>query len=290
MIDPVHFEILPFGKGEAEAAELPERVRLTVTCSPKHGLDESIATATRLRALGHSVTLHLAARMVRGRDHLDDLLARMKENGIDDAFVIGGDATPPHGPYGSSVELLPIIHEHPQRPVTIGIGGYPEGHPLIDDAELASALGQKAPLADYVTTQLCFDPDAVVRWIDGIRAGGIELPVLAGVPGIVDPTKLIEISMRVGVGPSLSFLRKQRGLRSLLRLSGRSADKLYDALSARDEIAGFHFYTFNRLRDTWEWHQGKHAGSNRISRTEEGGHRDGSQEPGREAASGRQRR
>ena len=32
MIDPVHFEILPFGKGEAEAAELPERVRLTVTC------------------------------------------------------------------------------------------------------------------------------------------------------------------------------------------------------------------------------------------------------------------
>ena len=90
MIDPVHFEILPFGKGEAEAAELPERVRLTVTCSPKHGLDESIATATRLRALGHSVTLHLAARMVRGRDHLDELLGRMKENGIDDAFVIGG--------------------------------------------------------------------------------------------------------------------------------------------------------------------------------------------------------
>jgi vanillate/3-O-methylgallate O-demethylase len=265
MIDPVHFEILPFGKGEAEAAELPERVRLTVTCSPKHGLDESIATATRLRALGHSVTLHLAARMVRGSDHLDDLLARMQENGIDDAFVIGGDATPPLGPYPSSVELLPIIHEHPQRPVTIGIGGYPEGHPLIDDTELAEALTQKAPLADYVTTQLCFDPEAVLRWITGIRATGIDLPVLAGVPGIVDPTKLLEISLRVGVGPSLSFLRKQRGLRSLLRLSGRSADKLYDALSASEEIAGFHFYTFNRLRDTWEWHREKHPSSHRIS-------------------------
>jgi vanillate/3-O-methylgallate O-demethylase len=265
MIDPVHFEILPFGKGEIEAAELPERVRLTVTCSPKHGLDESIGTATRLRALGHSVTLHLAARMVRGPDHLDELLATMKENGIDDAFVIGGDATPPHGPYASSVELLPIIHEHPQRPVTIGIGGYPEGHPLIDDAELAEALAQKAPLADYVTTQLCFDAEAVLRWIRGIRATGIDLPVLAGVPGIVDPTKLLEISMRVGVGPSLSFLRKQRGLRNLLRLSGRSADKLYDALASREEIAGFHFYTFNRLRDTWEWHREKHPGSHRIS-------------------------
>ena len=50
--------------------------------------------------------------MVRGREHLDELLGRMTENGIDDAFVIGGDATPPHGPYSSAVELLPIIHEH----------------------------------------------------------------------------------------------------------------------------------------------------------------------------------
>src|SRR4029079_2858390 len=245
------------------------------TCSPKHGLDESIGTATRLRALGHSVTLHLAARMVRGPDHLDELLARMKENGIDDAFVIGGDATPPHGPYASSVELLPIIHDHPRRPVTVGIGGYPARHPLLDDAALTEALAQKAPLADYVTTQLCFDPGAVLRWIEGIRATGIDLPVLAGVPGIVDPTKLLAISMRVGVGPSLSFLRKQRGLRNLLRLSGRSADRLYDALSSSEEIAGFHFYTFNRLRDTWERHQSKRAGSHRLSVPTKEGTQDG---------------
>jgi methylenetetrahydrofolate reductase (NADPH) len=265
MIDPVHFEILPFGKGEAEAAELPERVRLTVTCSPRHGLDESIATATRLRHLGHSVTLHLAARMVRGSDHLDELLGRMKENGIDDAFVIGGDATPPHGPHASAVELLPIIHEHRERPVTIGIAGYPEGNPLIDDGELANALAQKAPLADYVTTQLCFDPEAVLRWIRETRTSGIDLPVLVGIPGMVDRSKLLEISMRVGVGPSLSFLRKQRGLLNLLRLSSSSADRLYDALAPSEEIAGFHFYTFNRLRATWEWHREKSVGSNRIS-------------------------
>src|SRR4029079_4434452 len=117
------------------------------TCWPKHGVDESIGTATRLRALGHSVTLHLAARMVRGPDHLDELLARLKENRIDDALVIGGDATPPPGPYASSVELLPIIPDPPRRPVTVGIGGYPEGHPLIADGALNQALAQKGPLA-----------------------------------------------------------------------------------------------------------------------------------------------
>ena len=57
------FEVLPFARAEDEAAKLPEHVRLTVTCSPTHGLDRTIETATRLRLLGHAVTVHLAARM-----------------------------------------------------------------------------------------------------------------------------------------------------------------------------------------------------------------------------------
>ena len=242
------FEVMPFGRAVDEAGQLPEPVRLTVTCSPKHGLDESIVVAGQLRGQGHEVTLHLAARMVRDRAHFDSLLAEMARLGIDDAFVIAGDADPPLGPYSSAVELLPLIHEHEHRPQTLGIAGYPEGHPLIDDARLAAAFEEKAPLADYVATQMCFDPDAIVRF-----AAGVELPVLAGVPGLVDPAKLLEISLRVGVGPSLRYLRKQRGLRSLLKLSGASAQRLHDALAPRPEIAGFHYFTFNRLLDTWSW-------------------------------------
>jgi methylenetetrahydrofolate reductase (NADPH) len=259
------YELMPFGSAVEQAAALPEHLRLTVTCSPKHGPDESIEVAKQLHALGHGVTVHLAARMVRGAGHLDELLGAMEEAGIDDAFVIAGDADPPHGDFASAVELLPLVHEHRHRPATIGIAGYPEGHPLIDDATLADALARKAPLADYVTTQLCFDAGAVLRWITATREQGIALPVLAGIPGMVDRAKLLEISMRVGVGPSLSFLRKQRGLRNLLRLSGSSADRLYDELAPHDEIAGFHFYTFNRLRETWEWVQAKRPATHRIS-------------------------
>ena len=77
--------------------------------------------------------------MVRDRAHLDTLLAAMAEAGVDDAFVIGGDATPPAGPYSSAGELLADLEEHPQRPRSIGIAGYPEGHPLIEPAVLAEA-------------------------------------------------------------------------------------------------------------------------------------------------------
>lgn len=258
------FEVLPFARAEEEAARLPEPVRLTVTCSPTHGLDRTVETATHLRALGHEVTIHLAARMVRDRGHLDAVLATMAAGGIDDAFVIGGDATPPLGPYSSAGDLLPLVRESPQRPRLLGIAGYPEGHPLIDDATLAEVLGEKSALADYVTTQLCFDPEVLLEWVRGVRTAGIALPVLFGIPGKVDRLRLLEISTKVGVGPSLSFLKKQRGLRNLLRLSATSADRLYDALAPHVgdnelNVRGFHWFTFNRLVETWTWERGKHA-------------------------------
>lgn len=249
------FEILPLGPSEEEARQLLEPVRLTVTCSPKHGPDRSVEVAARLHEMGHAVTVHLAARMVRDRAHLDALLAGMSDAGADDLFLIAGDADPPVGEYSSAVELLPVIAEHPQRPGRIGIAGYPEGHPSISDKSLQEALEVKSRLADYVATQMCFDPDALRGWVARQRERGVSLPVYIGIPGKVSRTKLLELSVRIGLGPSVDFLRKQRGLRSLL--SRRStAERLHDSLQAtvndpQLNIAGFHLFTFNQLVDTF---------------------------------------
>ena len=89
------FEIMPFAKGEAQAAELPGPVRLTVTTSPRHGVDHTFDVSERLRALGHGVTVHLAVRMLRDRAHLESVLERASAAGIDDLFVVGGDAAEP---------------------------------------------------------------------------------------------------------------------------------------------------------------------------------------------------
>lgn len=256
------FEVLPLGQAvEEEAAQLPEPARLTVTCSPRHGPDHSVECGERLRAQGHRVTMHVAARMVRDAAHLDDLLARLESSGIDDVFLIGGDAAEPRGPYAAAGDLLPLIAAHPRRPRMVGIGGYPEGHPLIDDVALTLALGRKAEHADYITTQMCFDAAAVLGWTAKIRAGGVTQPVLVGVPGIVSRQKLLEISLRIGVGASVSFLRKQRRLGSLLRPSGRAktlGEAVHGHLTSHVGdpalgIAGFHYYTFNQLVATWKW-------------------------------------
>jgi methylenetetrahydrofolate reductase (NADH) len=257
--DRARFEVLPFDDIVEEAARLPRAVRVAVTCSPRHGPDRGLETAARLRRLGHSLTVHVAARMVRDRDHLERLLAGMADAGVEDLFLIGGDVEEPVGEYSSAGELLALVADHPDRPELIGVAGYPEGHPLISDDELERALSAKARLADYIVTQMCFDAGVLRGWIERERERGIDLPVVIGMPGKVTRRKLLRMSARIGVGPSLDFLRKQRGLRALL--SRRStADRLFEGVApllgdARLAVEGFQYFTFNELLQTWEWHQ-----------------------------------
>jgi methylenetetrahydrofolate reductase (NADPH) len=234
---------------------------VVVTCLPKHGPDRGVETAARLRQLGRSLTVNVAARMVRDHDHLDQLLADMAGAGIEDLFLIGGDVEEPLGEYSSAVELLELVAGHPDRPELIGIAGYPEGHPLISDEELERALRAKSRLADYVVTQMCFDTEALRGWIERERRQGMELPVVIGMPGKVTRRKLLRMATRIGVGPSVDFLRKQKGLRALL--SRRStADRLFDGIvplldDPQLAVAGLQYFTFNELLQTWEWHQKK---------------------------------
>jgi methylenetetrahydrofolate reductase (NADPH) len=259
--DRARLEVLPFPGIVEEAARLPRPVRIAVTCSPKHGPDRGVEVAAQLRELDHSLTVHVAARMVRDRNHLDQLLAGLAEVGVDDLFLIGGDIEDPVGEYSSALDLLPLVVDHPQRPGLIGVAGYPEGHPLISAEELERVLRDKSRLADYVVTQMCFDPEALRTWIVSQREQGMELPIVIGMPGKVARRKLLTMSARIGVGPSLDFLRRQKGLRRLL--SRRStADRLYDGIAPLLDdrelaLAGLQYFTFNELLQTWEWHQKK---------------------------------
>jgi methylenetetrahydrofolate reductase (NADPH) len=257
------FEILPFGSAEDEAQAEETPLVITVTCSPRHGVDQTVDVAVRLAALGHHPVPHLAARMIRDDAHVDELLQRLAASGIEDIFVIAGDGQQPEGRFTSAIDLLPVISGHELRPRLIGIGAYPEGHPLIDPVALDNALAAKAPLVDYMITQMCFDATAVISWIEGARSRGITLPAYVGIPGTVDRRKLLEISVRVGVGTSITFLRKQQGVKRLLGGPARAGEDVYEVVAPLIGdpdlgIAGVHYYTFNRLAATVAWERQHH--------------------------------
>jgi len=255
------FEILPTKGAEEQTDHLPKDSKVAVTCSPAKGIERTLQFSERLLERGFRVVPHIAARLVADRAHLEEILRWFDEHRLREIHVIGGDSREPVGPYASAFGLLGEMSHLGHGVEEVGIGGYPEGHPLIDDEELDRALLDKQPFASYVVTQLCFDADAILGWISDIRRKGIGLPVYVGLPGAVDRKKLLQVSLKVGVGDSARFLKKQAGLVGmLLKPGGYSPDELVERLApyAGDEhydIAGLHLYTFNQVENTERWRQ-----------------------------------
>jgi methylenetetrahydrofolate reductase (NADPH) len=247
------------GIEEEVEQNLPPGAVVTVTCSPRKGPDATMTLAERFASKGYEVIPHVSARTVRNRDHLEELTGRASAAGIRELFVIGGDASEPAGPYASAGELLAELWDVDPGLERVGVGGYPEGHPLIDDEVLFEVLADKQSVADYVSTQICFDAGTVIDWVSAMRERGIELPVYLGMAGAVRRRKLLEISLRVGVGDSVRYLTKHGSLVTRLMRRGGYKPDAFIAQTApfvdnpEYGIAGFHVYTFNQVESSERW-------------------------------------
>jgi methylenetetrahydrofolate reductase (NADPH) len=251
------FEMLPLRGAGAAAAALPRGATVTVTASPRKGIEPSVELAATLTAGGLHAVPHLAARLVTSREHLTALLARVAQAGIHEVFVVGGDEPVPAGPYPDALSLLREMEALGARPARVGITGYPERHPLIPDEATVGALAAKSEYADYIVSQICFAPETTAAWVADVRARGIGLPIYLGVPGAVELTKLLRISLRVGIGDSMRFLRAQHGVVGKM-LGSYSPSDVVDALSPylanpHYGIAGWHLFTFNEIDKTLAW-------------------------------------
>ncbi len=252
------FEILPLDGIEEQVREhLPTDVKVTVTASPRKGLEATLALSERLTAAGYTVVPHLSARLVRDRAHLEEVLARLEAAGISELFVPAGDATEP-GEFQGAADLLAAMGESRSKFERIGITGYPESHHLISDEETIRAMFAKSEMATDIISQLCFDPATIGWWIGAVRARGTQLPIWIGIPGAVDYAKLVRISMKIGVAESARYLRHQHGWASRLMTRQFKPDRLLEGLAQvvtepDANVAGFHIYTFNEVAGTERW-------------------------------------
>lgn len=252
------YELIPLKNVLEQASHLPEQAVVSVTASPQKGMIATIELAVELKNRGFDAIPHLSARLTADRTELEVLLKRLDEAKIHKAFVVGGDAEEP-GEFFDGLQLLTAMEQIGHGITEIGIPGYPEGHHIVDDATITRALHDKLPYASYVTTQMCFVPDAIRGWLSKLRGDGVGLGVYVGIPGVAELKKLIAISMRIGVGASAGFLAKNKSLAGkLVRPGGYSPDDLIVGLAPllADPVAnihGFHIYTFNGVETTETW-------------------------------------
>ncbi|SEE76264.1 methylenetetrahydrofolate reductase [Ruania alba] len=250
--DP-RYEVMPTDDVVDEvAAHLEAPATVTVTFSPTRSAATTVSIALRLAALGHRAVPHLAARRMRDRAELEDIAARLADGGINEVFVVGGDADSPTGAFSSAIEVVRPLREISPG-LSIGVAGYPESHPHIPDAAMHGALAEKAAYADRVVSQICFSPQTTLRWACDVRARGIELDVLAGIAAPVPRGRLLRIATRIGVAQSARFLS---GHPEMLRLGAGRYDPgplLWALAEAPTPISGIHIYTFNAMAAVQRW-------------------------------------
>ena len=259
LLEHARYEVLPTASAEDAVLEhVGVGQAITVTASPSKGLEPTLDLAERLTKHGYTAVPHLAARMVRDRSELEEICGRLTGQGIGQVFVPGGDADPP-GAYPDALSLLEDLKDLGSPFGHVGITGYPESHPTISDDLTVQSMWDKRRYATHVVSNLTFDPDVLSNWVGRMRKRGITMPLLLGIPGPVDRTKLLSMATKIGVGESTRFLAKNKGTFARLAAPGgftgeKFLEKVAPALSPPEMLVeGLHVFTFNQIAATAEW-------------------------------------
>ena len=238
-----------------------------------------VTLAKRLRLAGMNPVPHVAARSLTDRAMAAGYLAGLRdEAGVRRALVIAGDSDVPVGGYDSSAALLEsgLLQAHGIR--SVGIAGYPEGHPRIPEAALMAALDRKMDYAAghgldlFMVTQFCFDGQVVLDWLGRLRSRGLVMPVRVGVAGPASIRTLLKYAMRCGVGNSIRALGSQAV--SLTRLIGRHGPEAVvqriASMAVELNVAGLHLFPFGGFTQSAQWMDNVAAGRIRLGEPEAG--------------------
>ncbi len=265
LVENMVFELIPLKSAPDAISALPPNSLVSVTASPVKGLDATKELTNDVREAGHRPVPHIAARLVESKQHTAELASWMKTEGLDTLFCVAGDAEEPAGPYKGAHSFLSDLFEEDHGLTKVGVTSYPDGHALIsneichEQLHAKQALLKAAGVDGWASTQMCFDTDLITSWLRAERDAGFTLPVHLGIPGVVDKAKLMTMGVRLGVGASLRFLKKNRAAVTKLMAPGAyDPDDILLPMTGDLEglgIGGLHVFTFNQVENTESWRQ-----------------------------------
>jgi methylenetetrahydrofolate reductase (NADPH) len=262
---------------DALKTTVPPGTHVYLSCPPNQAPEKLLDYVKAVRSAGFEPVPHLTARAYTDGAQLDRVLARLNsEAGVDRALVIAGDRDTAAGDFAGALALIEsdILQKNGLR--EIGISGYPDGHPKIDDATLPRVLKQKLDaaaqrgLSVHIATQFCFEPEPVLNWLRWLRGERIGVPVRIGVAGPTSMRALMRYALRCGVRASLKGMLNPK----VTQLLGEAApDGIIRSLAQAEDLdrlgqLAIHFFSFGGLAATAEWASG--VGRGHIEFTAQG--------------------
>ncbi|RKQ87547.1 5,10-methylenetetrahydrofolate reductase (NAD(P)) [Solirubrobacter pauli] len=260
----VSFEFGPPRSVEAELAfwtaieELAalEPAFVSVTCGA--GGSTRDLTLAVVRRLAHERGLEAVPHVTATgftRDELVALLAEAAAGGADNVLALRGD--PPRGettwraPEGGVKSSLELTELAAAAGLCVLGAAYPEPH--ADSRGWADDLAHVRAKVDagvrVLVTQLFFDNDDYRRYVDGLRAGGVDVPVLPGIIPITSIGQVERITALCGatIPPALrrELETRQDDPRAVAELGVAYATAQAAELLG-EGAPGVHLYTLNR--------------------------------------------
>ena len=136
------------------------------------------------------------------REELGEIIDEFYNEGYRNIMALRGDPPQGHetfqvteGGFAYASDLVAFIKErHPD--MCLGIAGYPEKHPEAPSltADLDALKIKVDAGGSFITTQLFFENEAYFRFIDQVRARGIDLPIIPGIMPVLSLKQIKRIT------------------------------------------------------------------------------------------------
>lgn len=247
----------------AEAGRIAPGTTISIPYLANEDDAARLAAARTVRELGFEPMPHLSARRIGSRAALERFLERAaNEAGVAKCLLIAGDLSTPAGPYADSTSIIETGLLERCGIKVVAMGGHPEGHPVMNAEDRWRVLERKCQaieargMAPLIITQFAFDADIVLAWLNVLRARGINVPVLVGVPGPASITRLLRYAAMCGVGASaLMLARYGVSIGRLLGTAGPEVfvDQLASGLTAGHGQISPHFFPFGGIAPSLDW-------------------------------------
>ena len=248
---------------------LPEGTRVYIAHIEGTPIEDMVATAKRLSADGYNVMPHFPARIIKDEATLADWIARYQgEAGVEQALLLAGGVSQPHGDFHSSMQLLESGLFGKAGFKRLHVAGHPEGNRDIDpdgwqknvmDAlRWKQAFNETSDAEMALATQFAFDAKPIIAWADSLKDAGITLPIHIGIAGPAKLQTLIKFAIACGVGPSLKVLQKRAMDVSKLLLPYEPNEVLADlaahkAANPDFNITHVHFFPLGGIKTNANW-------------------------------------
>lgn len=210
---------------------------------------------------GLETCMHLTCTDM-GLEKVNDALHRAYKAGCTNILALRGDPprsqdtwTATDGGFQYASDLVRHIRKTYGDHFSIGIAGYPEGcDDNKDEESLLDHLKIKADEgASFIVTQMFYDCDNFIRWVNKVRERGINIPILPGIMPIATYASFIRRAKHMNCKVPEEWMEQFEPVKND-DVAVRDLGKVLVADMCRKLVANgihhLHFYTMNLAQAT----------------------------------------